>query len=371
MENQNQIQVNQQNNTQLAFSRLNPTYSLMVNMAKDYCSIFPNVNQQRAFSLALSFANKLSQVKTKTGKSVLESCTQESIQSTLFRVLNDDIDLSKSHGALIAYGNQLQLQMEYFGNVKLARENVPGLVDIRGVVVYKGDTIKISVKNGVKMVVDHTTNFENAKDENIIGAYASAIYTDKDGSEYIGASEIMNASELQNAWKQSQNGTSVHTKFGHEMARKTVESRCAKHLLNKLPNYKGMVVEEENNNFDDNIIDIPTTPITNGGNKQYIPQQQVVSQEELEAIPSSPLNDLKTLEDTFNKNTTPNYYQPKKEPQQYTQPTQNVVVEPTPDADGSFEVTYSSWLNDYKPTGLYKTLGYNNTTKMTRIIKIS
>ena len=368
MENQNQIQLNQQNNTQLAMSRLNPTYSVMVNMAKDYCAIFPNVNQERAFSLALSFANKLGQVKTKTGKPVLEACTQESIQSTLFRVLNDDIDLSKSQGALIAYGNQLQLQMEYFGNVKLARENVPGLVDIRGVVVYKGDTIKISVKNGVKMVVDHTTNFENAKDENIIGAYASAIYTDKDGNEYIGASEIMNASELQNAWKQSQNGTSVHTKFGHEMARKTVESRCAKHLLNKLPKYKGYVVEENDVEYDNNIIDIPTTPITSGGNKPYIPQPQVVSQEEIDATPTTPLNDLSTIADNFNKSTTPTYYTPQQNPQ--PQPVYQQPQEPNVSNNDVIEVPYSQWKNELMHTGQYKQVGYNPQTKMISITRI-
>ena len=358
-----------QNQNQVALSKLSPTNAVMVNMAKDYCAIFPNVNQERAFSLALSFANKLSNVKTKTGKPVLETCTQESIQNTFFKVLNDDIDLSKSQGALIAYGNQLTLQMEYFGNVKLARENVPGLADIRGVVVYKGDSVKVAVKNAIKMVVEHTTTFENAKDENIIGAYASAIFVDKDGNEYIGATEIMNAQELNNAWKQSQNGTSVHTKFGHEMARKTVESRCAKHLLNKLPKYKGYVIEENETDADysgANIIDIPTTPITSGGNKPYIPQPQVLEQEEYDTIPTTQLNDVKTLENMFNKETKQSFYTPQPQQQHTTQHSGNVVENP----DGSLTMNYSKFVEEYKPTNQYKTIHYDNQTRLVTIVKI-
>ena len=364
----NQLVNQNQNQNQVGLSKLSPTNAVMVSMAKDYCSIFPNVNQERAFSLALSFANKLSNVKTKTGKPVLETCTQESIQNTFFKVLNDDIDLSKSQGALIVYGNQLTLQMEYFGNVKLARENVPGLADIRGVVVYKGDSVKIAVKNAIKMVVEHTTSFENAKDENIVGAYASAIFVDKDGNEYIGATEIMNAQELNNAWKQSQNGTSVHTKFGHEMARKTVESRCAKHLLNKLPKYTGYVIDdEENNNLNnDTIIDIPTTPITNGGNKAYIPQPQVVEQEEFDTIPTTPLNDIKTLENMFNKETKQSFYTPQQQPQHTQQHNGNVVENP----DGSLTMNYSKFVEEYKPTNQYKTIHYDNQTRLVTIIKI-
>ena len=124
----NQIQV--QKNQQMMATQLSEPQQLMVSIAEKYCEIFPNFDINNSKKLALQFANKLVNTYSKTKQPALQVCTKESIQQAFFDVLNKNIDLSKSQGALIVRGNQLCLNMEYFGNVMNAKEEIPNLVDI-------------------------------------------------------------------------------------------------------------------------------------------------------------------------------------------------------------------------------------------------
>lgn len=387
----NQIQVQNQNSS-IAISKLSKPQQLMVDIANNYCEVFDDINRNEAKKIALQFANKLVNVKTKSGQPAFQVCTADSIKETFFEVLNNKIDLTKSQGALIAYGDKLQLQLEYFGNVKLAKEKIPGLVDIRGVVIYKGDEIQVSVNNGIYKIEKHTTNFANMRDENIVGAYSIAIYRDKDGKEIHGETELMNAQELKHAWGQSKNGTSVHSKFGHEMARKTVESRNAKHLLNKLStfNYFFSDDEEETENEVEtiNVIDVNTVEEP----KNSVEQTTIVEEVEPQVVetPQEPIvesNYTNTFDfpsfgepnpqPTSQENTNylnsfeaiNNYYARQNEEfnKQYSEPQpQTVETE-----EEKLVVSYGDWINNYKPSGQWKLAKYDSSTKTASIVRIS
>lgn len=388
----NQIQV--QKNQQVVATQLSEPQQLMVSIAQSYCDLFPDFDVNNSKKLALQFANKLVDVKTKTNQPAYRVCTPDSIKQTFFEVLDKNIDLSKSQGALIAYGDKLQLQLEYFGNVKTAKEAIPNLVDIRGTVIYKGDEIEVSVNNGLYKIEKHKTNFFNMKDENIIGAYSIAIYRDESGKEYQGEVELMNAQELKNSWLQSKNGTSVHSKFGHEMARKTVESRNAKHLLNKLSSSKFSFntddVEESEQINNENVIDVASVIETQ---EEKIVEKPIVVEQKEEVVveviePQQPnpfegfntfgqvveepkpqqtqpnIQDLNSLGDIFNNNSmnlpNDNFHQKPS----YSEPISENI-------DDKLNVSYADWINIYKPTGQWKQGKYDNATKMITITRIS
>ena len=387
----NQIQVQQTNQQIMAQSQLSEPQKLMVSIAQTYCEIFPNYDVNNSKKLALQFANKLVNTVSKTKQPALQVCTKESIQQAFFEVLDKNIDLSKSQGALIVRGNQLCLNMEYFGNVKNAKEEIPNLVDIRGTVIYKGDEINVSVNNGLYKIENHKTNFLNMKDENIIGAYSIAIYRDENGKEYQGEVEIMNAQEIKNSWLQSSNGTSVHSKFGHEMARKTVESRNAKHLLNKLATSKFSFntddveeestpqnvidvkeiieqeekivekkVEKEPIKQEEIVIEVPTEEPKNVFEGFHTFQQPIVEEQQpIYEQPQQPtFADLNSIGDIFNNSLPNNNFQ------------QPITEQPIETNEDKLVVPYGDWKNKYMPTGNWKLEKYDQTTKTASIVRI-
>ena len=66
-------------------------------------------------------------------------------------------------------------------------------------------------------------------DKPIIMAYAVA--SDMTTGEVID-SDIMSITEIKKSWAKSKNGGSVSKEFPHEMARRTVTNRLAKHIIN-------------------------------------------------------------------------------------------------------------------------------------------
>lgn len=391
MEKQELQKTNQQlvNKGENALASFGTSQRTMIELADNYCSVFNVVDteqQAELKKLALNYANKLMTTKSKTGASAFETCTKESIQHTLFECLDKGIDLGKNQGALICYGNQLQLQIEYFGNIAQAKKLVPYLVDIRGMIIYKNDKIDIVVENGSYKVKSHITNFVNMKDSDIIGAYATAIYSFDGGkTEVMGECEVMSLDEIKTSWLQGRNGTSVHNKFGHEMTRKTVESRCAKHLINKA---SGILEVGEDSDDLTTLEQLGTT---------IEPKKVVVDIPKQEEHIETPLPQEEVKQETSGEydfltpNTIPDDFDPDKlvenwrntqqedsfsiqeNEEEYDNPfANNVVVEQEQTNNNEwFEVRYSEWLNDYKPSGLYENGKYNAQTKTISIRKIA
>ena len=166
----------------------------------------------------------------KSGKCILESCSQASIANSLMDMCTLGLNASKKQGYFIAYGGKCQFQKSYFGNITLARRN--GLKKINAEIIYEGDTFKYHIEKGRKVIDIHEQDFMNIDNDKLIGAYAVAIMDD--GSEEV---EIMNINQLKKAWNQrigglKEDASSTHMKFKDQMAKKTVINRLCKIIGN-------------------------------------------------------------------------------------------------------------------------------------------
>ena len=166
----------------------------------------------------------------KSGKCILESCSQTSIANSLMDMATLGLNASKKQGYFIAYGGKCQFQKSYFGNITLARRN--GLKTINAEIIYDGDTFKYHIENGMKVIDVHEQDFMNIDNDKILGAYAVAVMDD--GRKVV---EVMNINQLKKAWNQRMGGlkedaSSTHMKFKDQMAKKTVINRLCKMIGN-------------------------------------------------------------------------------------------------------------------------------------------
>lgn len=168
---------------------------------------------------------------------------------------------------LIPYGNQVQFQIGYKGQIELLRRSGQ-LSDIYSYAVYENDKFEINL--GIDRNIVHVPNFENRGEE--IGYYAVAKL--KDGAfsfEYMTKKEVENHKDK---FSKTANNGPWKTDFT-EMAKKTVIKKLLKYLplsvefLESITKDEKIFKYEENekeigNKYDDlniqevEIIDIET-----------------------------------------------------------------------------------------------------------------
>jgi len=273
-------------------------------------------------SATKSFYLQLLEVKDRNGKSAMEVCTPTSVVNSLQTMLNYGLTPEKKQCALIIRGDKLCCHIEYFGWVKLAKTYAG--VRIASQVVRKGEKVMLKTRADGTLTIVHKPKWECANNP-IVGAYAVA--TDLRTGVVVN-SEIMTMQEIQTSWLQSSNkGLETHKKFPHEMARKTVEARLAKHLVNKSDD-TGKFDE-----FDDYIIvDGDTATI----DTDMIADNGETDNTETFEEPSGELPTLDGLETNSD----------------------------APDADGWFEVYYAEYKNDKDK---YIAGEYNRFTKKIKV----
>lgn len=170
----------------------------------------------------------LKETKDKSGKPLLETCSQTSIANSLMDMATLGLSVQKKQGYFIAYGGQCQFQRSYFGNITIARRY--GLKEINAQVIYEGDKFQYHIEDGIKVLDKHEQDFMNIDNNKIIGAYAVVIM--QDGSKSL---EIMNMNQIKQSWQQGygyKEGSGTHSKFTDQMAKKTVINRALKGIIN-------------------------------------------------------------------------------------------------------------------------------------------
>lgn len=172
----------------------------------------------------------LQDTKGSNNAPVLTSCTVPSIVNALRTMVIQGLDPTKKHCYFIGYGNSLQCQRSYFGDMMLAQRSKPG-IEFYYSVVRDGDEFEVEIIRGKKFVASHKTKFANA-DNAIIGAYCGV--TDADGTD-LGAT-VMTAKDIKQSWQQSktykEGGNGTHQKFEEEMTLRTVIRKCCKPIIN-------------------------------------------------------------------------------------------------------------------------------------------
>jgi recombination protein RecT len=171
----------------------------------------------------------LFETKTKDGKPVLGACTKESIANSLLKMVVWGLSPLKKQCDFIAYGDKLQCDPEYTGNIVLAKR-YGGLLEINANAIFKGDefVFENDPETGRKKVTKHTQTLDNFGTKDVIGAYAVMIL--KDGTK---KTEIMNMQQIRQAWEQgaTKGGSPAHRNFPDQMAIRTVINRACKLLI--------------------------------------------------------------------------------------------------------------------------------------------
>jgi recombination protein RecT len=171
----------------------------------------------------------LLETKTKDGKPVLEACTKESIANSLLKMVVWGLSPLKKQCDFIAYGDKLQCDPEYTGNIVLAKR-YGGLQEVNANVVFKGDefVFENDVQTGRKKVVKHIQTLETFGTKDIVGAYAVMIL--KDGTT---KTEVMTMPQIKQAWEQGgmKGNSPAHKNFPDQMAMRTVINRACKLMI--------------------------------------------------------------------------------------------------------------------------------------------
>lgn len=166
-----------------------------------------------------------------SGKPILEHCTKASIANALFKMVTLGLSVVKKQGSFIPYGDQLNFQEEYTGNIVLAKRYGGLAENPKARVIYQGDEFdfEIDPETGRQKIISHKPSLASLGNKSkILGAYC--IYVTTDGKTDV---EIMNMEQIQAAWEQgSMKGNSpAHKKFADQMSIKTVINRACKLLI--------------------------------------------------------------------------------------------------------------------------------------------
>lgn len=171
----------------------------------------------------------LQETTDKNGKPVLETCSKVSIANALLKMVTLGLSPMKKQCDFIAYGDKLYCDMEYAGNIALAKRYA-GLKWIKGNAIFEGDEFEFEVngQTGRRRVVKHSQTLDNLGETKLKGAYA--VYELQDGTI---DTEVMNMKQIQTAWNQGamKGNSPAHKNFPDQMAIKTVISRACKLLI--------------------------------------------------------------------------------------------------------------------------------------------
>lgn len=149
------------------------------------------------------------------------------------------LDFLNKEAYLVPYGNKLDYQTSYIGEIKLRKKySVRPIKDIYADVVRQGDDFCYEVVNGEPTLNHKPLPFNNNP---VIGAYAVCIF--EDGGKMI---DTMSLEDLENTRSASKAKNSpAWSKFTNEMYKKTVLRRLCKTIDIDLTTEQRTTLDEE------------------------------------------------------------------------------------------------------------------------------
>ena len=167
----------------------------------------------------------------------LMNATDESKANSFLKMVTLGLDPSKSQGYFIPYGNTVQFQVGYQGNVLILKRDASALT-VDANVIYKGDNFKFEIdpKTGKRFVTKHEQTLESLDSKEPIGVWCQITFDD----DRLNHTEIMTYEQVKKAWLQSPmlkteadiEKSKTHNNFQEEMIKKTVINRASKRFRN-------------------------------------------------------------------------------------------------------------------------------------------
>lgn len=167
----------------------------------------------------------------------LMNASDHSKANALLKMVALGLDPSKQQGYFIPYGNNVQFQTSYHGNVHILKRDA-GAISVNAQVVYKGDKFEFDIDpmTGKTRINKHSPTLESMNSKDPIAAYAVIHFEDASQNHV----ELMTFEQIKQAWLQSAmikdekalENSKTHNRFQEEMIRKTVINRAAKRFVN-------------------------------------------------------------------------------------------------------------------------------------------
>lgn len=216
----------------------------------------------------------LQQVVDKNKRPALEVCTPVSIQTALFEMCVQSLDVSKRQAYLLVRGDKLCFQPSYFGHILQVKRLFPDWSPVAHT-VREGDDFEYTInpENGKMKLVKHTQKLENL-DKDFIGAYMYLPCADGEPELYV-----MTRKQIMKAWsKSSSQSLQTHKDFDEKMALKTIiNSGCTK-VINATPDPTYVAPDDDPNNFQDPV----------GGDETNFVDFEEVQEEHKEVVDEHP-----------------------------------------------------------------------------------
>lgn len=216
----------------------------------------------------------LQQVVDKNKRPALEVCTPVSIQTALFEMCVQSLDVSKRQAYLLVRGDKLCFQPSYFGHILQVKRLFPDWSPVAHT-VREGDDFEYTInpENGKMKLVKHTQKLENL-DKDFIGAYMYLPCADGEPELYV-----MTRKQIMRAWsKSSSQSLQTHKDFDEKMALKTIiNSGCTK-VINATPDPTYVAPDEDPNNFQDPV----------GGEENNFVEFEEVQDEQKDVVEEQP-----------------------------------------------------------------------------------
>ncbi len=153
----------------------------------------------------------------------IEKVEPKSIARTMLKGAFLGLDFFNRECYAIPYGNNLQFQTDYKGEIKLAKKySINPIKDIYAKLVREGDEFEEAIKEGRQIVNFKPKSFNNG---NILGAFAVALF--QDGSMIYETMSVDEIEHTRTKFSKMPNGQAWKDSRG-EMYKKTVLRRLCK-----------------------------------------------------------------------------------------------------------------------------------------------
>lgn len=163
---------------------------------------------------------------------LIDKCDKNSIAEALLKMVVYGLTPQKNQVYFIPYGNKLNCNISYMGNIATAKRYNPYISDIKARAITKGEEFEFEFQQetGKVVILKHKQTLESIGNKDVIGAYSLIYY--KDGTFEVG--DIMNIEQIKQAWNQGamKGGSPAHKNFPDEMSKRTVINRICKRLIN-------------------------------------------------------------------------------------------------------------------------------------------
>lgn len=242
---------------------------------------------------------KLQEVQDRNKKPALEVVTKSSVANALLDMVVQGLNVSKTQGYFIVYGNKLVFQRSYFGTMAVTKR-VTGAKSIDARVIYEGDEVDYEVKAGKVVNLTHKQKFGNIDNNKIIGAYCVIEFPNDESY-----TEIMTMAEIRKSWEKSMSKGKggVHNDYTQEMAKRTIITRTCKNFINSSDD--SSLIIEHFKNQDGAIKEAEVAEeIEDNANTEYFDAQYTEVNEDGEIInheekPVQDNNEASTEQDPF------------------------------------------------------------------------